>query len=469
MKGGDTARPLNRVSDLDALFLASETPTQHLHVLATLVLDRSAIPGGGDYELVQSRIAERFHMIEPLRQRLKRIPFGRPIWVDDPDLHLQRHLHHVVLPEGGGLEALARTAADIASFPLPKDRPLWEAWFVEGIEKDHIAVIAKIHHCAVDGVSGIFALAAFFDVKPFPDASTQPPTWEPAAPPGALEVGRAVFDGLRRRPAAVARSIKRTTSTAVALARARGEEAPLPFSGPRLSYNRALTARRSVAFTSVRLDDVKHVRQGLGAPVNDVLVALCAGVLRRFAIQRDELPARHLVAGVPISERKAEHGAAGNQLSFLLYALPVHLPDPVERLEFVARSASLVKDVYAQAGEGFFASIASLVPLGALAPLMRALSAVRVANVLPPVVNVLISNIRGPDLPLFVAGAELTSIFPMGPLIEGVGLGITVVSYRDEVAFGFMACADLVPDVQELAAGVHVEMARMLDAVNNSG
>jgi diacylglycerol O-acyltransferase len=151
-------------------------------------------------------------------------------------------------------------------------------------------------------------------------------------------------------------------------------------------------------------------------------------------------------------------------LSFMLYALPVHLESAVERLEFVARSASVVKDVHARAGEGLFGSLASLVSLSAVAPLMRALSAVHFANVVPPLVNVLISNVKGPDLPLFVSGAELTSIFPMGPLIEGVGLGITVVSYHDEVAFGFMACEDLVPDLEELVVGVHLEVARMLDA-----
>ena len=461
-----TVRLLDRLSDLDAVFLAGESPTQHLHVLATLVLERSAHGGGDDYERFQARVAERFHLIEPLRRRLRRVPFGPPAWTDDPDIHVQRHLHHVVLGEGGGLDALALTASDIASYPLPKDRPLWEAWFVEGMDKSHAAVIAKIHHCAVDGVSGFFALAAFFDAEPFPAPPPSPPSWEPAAPPRPVDVGRAVVDDLLRRPAAAARGLGRAVSSTAALVRAPRVQAPLPFSGPRMSYNRALTSRRSVAYASVPRQDIEQIRSGVGASVNDVLVALCAGVLRRYAIKHDELPARPMVAGVPVSERTPEDPLTGNQLSFMFYGLPVHLEDPRERLAFVSRSATAVKDIYARAGRGLFSGLASLAPTKALGPIMRALSGVHAANVMRPVVNVLISNIRGPDVPMYVAGDEVSSIFPMGPLIEGVGLGVTVVSYRHEVSFGFMACAELVPDIHELTTGTHLEVARMLDALS---
>jgi len=274
-----------------------------------------------------------------------------------------------------------------------------------------------------------------------------------------------ILKHLQGRPGAILRSLQRTTKSAVALTRSNGEETPLPLSGPSLSYNKALTPRRAVAFTSIPLDLVKQVRQPLDASVNDVLVALCAGVLRQYAIRQGELPDRHLVAGVPVSERRPEHGLAGNQMSFLFYGLPVHLADPAERVRFVARSASTAKDLYARSGEGLLGNIATLTPTAAVSPLMRAVSMTRVVNLVPPVINVLISNIHGPDLPLYVAGSELSSIFPMGPLMEGVGLGITAVSYRDEVAFGFMACKDLVPDVQQLADDVPLEIARMLEAV----
>jgi WS/DGAT/MGAT family acyltransferase len=232
-----------------------------------------------------------------------------------------------------------------------------------------------------------------------------------------------------------------------------------------MSYNGALTARRSVAFTRVRLDDIKEFQRVLGATVNDVIVALCAGVLRRYAIVRHELPSRSLVAAVPVSERLPEHGVAGNQLSFMFYALPVHLSDPVARVEAVQRSAAAAKEQYSRVGVGLFADLATLSPAGAVSPAMRALSILRVANNLPPVANVIVSNIRGPDIPLWAAGARLSTMYPMGPVAEGVGLGITVVSYRDHVAFGFMACPDLVPDLQQLVGSVHTELEHMRGAV----
>jgi diacylglycerol O-acyltransferase / wax synthase len=452
------------LSEVDALFFSAETPAQHLHVLATLVLDRSSGPGG-DYELFQSRVAERFHLIEPLRRRPVPGLLGRTVWMDDPDIHLQRHLHHVVLAEGGGLEALAETASDVASYPLPRDRPLWEAWFVEGFEKGQMAVIAKVHHSAVDGVSGIFALSAFFDLEPFPE-TPHATRWHQPAPLKSTAVLKARMEGARRRPAEVLKGATRLATSGVQLVRSNNECTPLPCTGPRMSYNRTLSPRRSVAFTTLKVDDVKRIARGFDASVNDVVVALCAGVLRRYAIQCDELPDRPLVAAIPVSERLPEHGAAGNQMSFMIYALPVHLADPGERIDFVRRSAARAKELHSRAGRGLLAAVAALAPKVAMGPAMRALSSLHAADALPPMINVLISNIRGPELPLYVAGASLKSIFPMGPVIEGVGLGITAVSYQDEFAFGFIACSDLVSDIRDFSLGLHLEMATMLDCLS---
>jgi diacylglycerol O-acyltransferase / wax synthase len=435
-------------------------------VLATLVLKKSPSRPRIDYELFQHLVADRFGLVERMHQRLLQIPFSRPVWVDDTNLHLDRHLHHVILPAGSGLRDLASTAAEVASFPLPRDRPLWELWFVEGFEDDRAAVIAKMHHSAVDGVSGIFALAAFFDLEPDPQKRPESLQHEPTQP-GLAEIGKKVFEGARKRPGAFARSATRAVSSGIALTRARATEAPLPLSGPRLSYNRALTPRRSVAFASIRMDDVKQVRQEEGASVNDVLVAVCAGVLRRYATYNNELPDRPLVAAVPVSERTDEHGPSGNHLSFLFYALPVHIDDPVERLRFVVRSAETVKDVYRRSGTGLLESIAFFASSRAVQPLVKAISTVRLASVLPPAVNVLISSIKGPDMPLYIAGSEVSSLYPMGPIFEGAGLGITAVSYRDKVDFGFMACPDLIPDVGCLASEVSSEISSMLRAVSS--
>ncbi|HTT86615.1 MAG TPA: wax ester/triacylglycerol synthase family O-acyltransferase, partial [Acidimicrobiales bacterium] len=418
---------VKRLSELDTLFYKAESPSQRFHVLGTLVLDRSAVASGGGYELFQTRVEERFKSIEPLHQRAVWSSWGRhPLWIDDPAVDVRQHLHHVVLPEGGGLDALASVAGDIASYPLAKDKPPWEAWFVEGFEKDKMAVVAKVHHSAVDGVSGISAMAAFFDLEPFPESSDQGPYQAPDHP-GVGRLLAAQLSGLGRRPRAVLTGAGRVLSSGLTLARAHGPTTPLPCSGPRLSYNRALTPRRSVGLTTLGLKDIKTVSRASSASVNDIVVALCAGVLRRYAIQCDELPGRPLVAAVPVSERTPEHGAAGNRLSFMFYGLPVHLAEPSARLQFVQRSAHDAKEIYNRGGRGLLSAIAALCPTAVIGPVMQGLSATRAANALPPVANVLISTIRGPELPLYVAGAGLSAIFPMGPLMEGVGLGITAV------------------------------------------
>ncbi len=456
---------MEKLSDLDTFFLAGETSAQHLHVLATMVLDHSDVPGGWDYTTFRSRVSERFRLIDPLRRRLQHSPLARPMWVDDEDFHLDRHLHHIVLPDGGGLAALSSVAAEIASFPLPKDRPLWEAWFVEGMGKEDVAVIAKIHHCAVDGVSGIYALAEFFDLEPFPEPGPPTPPPESAARPKTVEVGRATVGELMRRPESVARSAWHLGQSALAMVSGRSMLAPLPFSGPRQPYNRSLTQHRSVAFTTIQLEDIKKIRTNLGASVNDVLVALCAGILRDYAIANGETPARPLVAGVPVSERTPEHGSTGNRISFMFYSLPVHCADPAARLEEVTKSAKATKDLYEKTGPGLLGSIAALTPKSIISPFMRIVSGLHVANHAPPIANVTISNIRGPELPLYVAGARLRTLFPMGPLIEGVGLGITLLSHDDEVAIGFLGCDDYIPDIERLAQGTHIEVERMLEAV----
>jgi diacylglycerol O-acyltransferase len=236
-----------------------------------------------------------------------------------------------------------------------------------------------------------------------------------------------------------------------------------------MSYNRALTARRSVAFSTLPLDDVKEIANAFGGSVNDVVVSLCAGVLRRHALQSKEVPDRPIVAAIPVSERKPEHGPTGNHISFMFYALPVHLPTARGRLEFVQRSAADAKTVYTKAGQGLLDAVAVLSPKFAVKPAMMAMSSVRAANILPPTANVLISSIRGPDVPLYVDGAKLSSIFPMGPVLEGIGLGITAISFSDELAFGFIACADLIDDLEDLSLGLDLEMAALQDCIERPG
>jgi diacylglycerol O-acyltransferase / wax synthase len=458
---------MERFSDLDAMCLAADTPHQPMHVLATLVLDSSNVsPDVQGYEVFQQRLFERFASVEPLRRRIGEPTFGRPTWRDDDRIHVPQHLHHLVLPEGGGLEALAGAVGDVASHPLAKDRPLWEAWLVEGFEKDRVGVIVKIHHCAIDGVSGIYALAGFYDLEPFPSDPPQVLPWEPRPEPGLGERTWALLDNARRRPTAVARAFGGFSSSAFGLAMGRSRETPLPGAAPRQPWNRALTPNRSVAFTAAPLADVKEIARTFGNSVNDVLVAICAGTLRQYSMRRGDPPTRPMIAAIPISEREAEHGPAGNHFSMMFYSVPVDVASPEGRLEAVSRSAKSAKELYSRSGRGLLGNLATLAPTAAVGPLMRTASRVKLANVLPPMFNLVISNIQGPDLPLYVGGNELLSIYPMGPLVEGVGLSVTMMSYRDELAISFMSCTEHEVELHELTDAIPLEVARLLDAAS---
>jgi len=453
------------LSDLDALLFAADTPAQPLHVLAAVVLDGSSVASPWDYETFQKRIAERFYQIDPLRSRPVWGTMGRPLLINDPSIDLQHHLHHIVVPEGGGIDALAEAASKIASEALPKNRPLWGAWFVEGFDKDRAAMIAKIHHSAVDGVFGIFALAGFFDLEPFPTSQESPPD-DSLRPSRLPQLLGAKASELRQRPAVVARAVgQAATAAATSVTRFRGRRPPLPLTAPRMSYNRALTPERSVAFTSLDLQEVRRVGRAFGASVNDVVVALCAGVLRRYGIQCGDLPDRPLIATIPVSERASDDRAAGNQLAFMFYEIPVHLGDPGDRVRFVQQSARVAKEAHGRAGAGLLSSLATLIPKMVVGPAMRAASSLRVTSIVPPIANVMISSLRGPGVSLFASGARVSSIFPLGPVIEGIGLCITAISYQDELAFGFIACADHVTDIGDFTTGLQLEMVGLVDVV----
>lgn len=453
------------LSDVDAAFLRADTSTQHLHVLATLVLDGSTLEGETPYGLFQRRLRERAPMIEALRRRPQRTPFGDTVWVDDPLADIERHLHHVVV-EGGGHERLAEWAGRIASTDLPKDRPLWEAWLIEGLDDDRIGVIARVHHAAVDGVSGIWALAAFFDLDPVSQSSPLAVPYAPPPPATPREVVTTALERVRSRPADVVRRTGRVARTATAMLRASATETPAPGVAPRLPFNGPLTPRREVAFAEASLDDLKDVRRAFGVTINEVIVGLVAGIVRRRLLADGVEVDKPLVAAVPVSEREAEHGFAGNRLSFMLCHLPADVADPGDRLAAAQRSSSAAKALYEASGKGLLADLATLAPRPLVGPMMSAVSALGLARVVPPIANVIVSNVRGPDFPLYVAGTNLEGMFPMGPLMEGVGLGITIVTYRDRVEFGFVACPDLLADVSGLAASVADEIGELRAAAS---
>ena len=450
------------LSGLDAAFLTLETPTSHLHVTGVLVFDPDTMPGGYSFDRVRRFIGNRLDVVEPFRRRLATVPFslGRPVWIDDDSFDFDFHVRRAALPAPGGPEELAEFAADVASRPLDRSRPLWEMWFVEGVEHDKVALVAKMHHATIDGVSGANLMGHLLDLEPKPLEDMPPANeWRPEHRPSDLELlGRAIIGRAVRR----LRLTRTAWDTAHAVAgvvgrrllRSNGGMAT-PFAAPPTPFNRAITPHRRVAMTTVPLADVKAVKDKFGTTINDVVLALCGGALRRYLERHDDLPDRPLSGAVPVSVRGDDDAGEGaNQLSAMFVSLATDIADPVERLHQVSELARSAKQEHDATGSGMILDLGELVSSRLFGLGARAFSQLRIADRAPTPVNLIVSNVPGPDFPLYFAGAKLDALYPLGPIYDGMGLNITALSYLDTVGFGLITCAELVPDIWELAGGI---------------
>jgi WS/DGAT/MGAT family acyltransferase len=285
-------------------------------------------------------------------------------------------------------------------------------------------------------------------------------------------VGDVLRSSLSQRPRAFAagmRTLANTARAAVRTARTTGPAPGLPLTAPRVPLSGALTPRRDVRFTDVALDDVKLVRKVFGVTVNDVVVAICTGALRRYLQQCDALPDGPMVAAVPTSERTPEQGSAGNAISAMMYRLPVHIDHVADRMAAVQESAGAAKQLSEQMGPGVLAGLAGLAPPQVIGPAARFLSSSRLADRLPLFANLLISNVRGPEFPLYVGDSQLERIYPLGPLFEGAAVNMTVVSYVDHVHFGVIACPDVVADIDGLRDAVGFARDELVAAAYERG
>ncbi len=464
---------MQRLTGLDAAFLALETPSTHMHVMATMVLDPSDVPGGFTVESMRKLIAERLPRLEPFRRRVVEVPFGvhHPVWIEDPDFDLDYHVRRAALPAPGGLDELAELTAEIAGRPLDRRRPLWELWVVEGLEHGHVGVIAKMHHAAIDGVLGVDLMTEIFDLERHP--GPKPPHEHEPAPervPSDAELLVGAVTSIARQPLRAYRAVRNLTGSAVRVVqRLRSEpvSAGVPLTAPPSALNGILTPHRRVAFVSVPLADVKEVKQAFGVTVNDVVLAVCAGALRRYLDMRGQVPDKALLAAIPASVRTPdERGVMGNRVSAMFATLATQLDDPVDRL-FAAREVmSGAKQVHEDIGGNTlheWAEVAAPVLFSRGIRLYERLLEGRHR----PIINLIVSNVPGPTFPLYCAGARLVSLFPLGPLLAGTGLNITVLSYLDSVGFGLIGCREIVPNIGAIAAAVPDALAELLKAAHD--
>lgn len=454
---------MERMRGLDAAFLALETPTMQMHMTAVLVLEPPEHLGSEPPAVVAERIRgvveERLHLVPLLRRRAVRVPFGlhHPVWVDDPGFDLDYHVQRASLPAPGGPAELAAFVGATIGRPLDTRRPLWEMHVVEGLDSGHLAVVPKLHHAAIDGVSGAQTLAAFLDLGP-EGRHVDPPArpWRPEPVPTDLELVGFSLSSLTRQPERAVGAVRRTFNVVTDLnrrnRRLREEDdldpPPAPFRAPRTSLNGAISAQRRAAFAELPMEDLGLVRRAFGGTFNDVVLAVVSGALRRLLAERGEVLDDPLVALVPISARsEADLGTQGNRLSAMLVSLASTSADPVERLRLVAEGTRLAKEQARVLSEDLFRHWAQLMFPALSSRLARLSGNLRLFDHVPPLFNVVVSNIPGPDFPLWWAGSRLVALYPLGPIAEGVGLNVTVLSYLGTLHLGVVGCRELVPEV----------------------
>ncbi|MFN2545765.1 MAG: wax ester/triacylglycerol synthase family O-acyltransferase [Actinomycetota bacterium] len=469
---------MERLSGLDASFLYLETPNMHMHVLAVSVFDPTTVPEGYSFENVRGMIESRLHLVPPFRRRLAAVPFNlnHPVWVEDPDFDLDYHVRRIGLPAPGTEEQLAELAGDIAGRPLDRTRPLWEMWVVEGLENGHLATVSKMHHCTIDGVSGANMLVHLLDLEPSPPPKPAPEEeWRPERIPSDLELAGYAMISRTRRPLQYARVAFSTVQSLVNFATTRfrreGPGMAAPLTAPRTSINTTVTPHRKVAFSRIPLDEVKAVKNATGTKVNDVVLAVCAGALRRYLEQRGELPDRSLLATVPVSVR-ADDGddtPGANKVSAMFTSLATDVDEPLERLQRIAEANKGAKEEHKAIGAKMLQQWTDLAAPNTWSLAMRLYANMKLAQRHPVIHNLVISNVPGPQIPLYFAGGKLLALYPLGPVFDGAALNVTVLSYLDTLHWGFIAGREAMPGLWDLANAIPdalAELSKAVDAVS---
>ncbi|MGQ0826675.1 MAG: WS/DGAT/MGAT family O-acyltransferase [Actinomycetota bacterium] len=458
----------DRLSPLDATFLHIEDGVTHMHIASVLELDGPA----PRYEEMVAMIAGKLAQLPRYRQVVKFVPFqlGRPVWVDDPHFNIEYHVRHTALPAPGGEDELRRLVGRVMSQQLDRTKPLWEVWAVDGLGGGRWALLSKVHHCMVDGVSGTELLTVMLDLSPEPSPPI-PDTWEPQPAPTSSALAREAITTLARSPYEQIRAVRAATrmprlavSQLREIGRGVAAMAGLVRPTPVSSLNGPLGPHRHYAWASVSVDDVKRVRKGLGGTFNDVVLTVITNGFRELLDERGESTDRVVRTLVPVSVRARDDsgraigdGTFENKVSAMFAELPVGIGDPTERLHAVsAQLDGLKRSNQAIAGE-------ALTSLSGFAPPMLLALGTRIATkVSQRNVNTVTTNVPGPQLPLYVLGRRVQRAFPYVPLGGQMRVGVAIFSYDGQVNFGVTGDFDAAPDIQVLARGIERGMADLL-------
>jgi WS/DGAT/MGAT family acyltransferase len=445
------------MTGMDAAFLYAETATMHLQTLGVIVLDP---PKGKKIGLVEVAdvLSSRMHLLPVFRRRAISIPAGidHPLWIEDPDFDLENHLHAVTVAPPGSHDELETFVGEVASHPVDRSRPLWEMWVLDGFDDGSVAIVAKLHHAIMDGAGGAEMLASLFDLSPEPGVVKEPDEpWKPDEVPRWATLVTSSLASFAARQARVPREVADTLSGLAGTMRTwvsqRAAGTAGPLTAPRTPFNAPLSRDRVVSLHDVPLGALVETKNAFGAKVNDVVLAASAVALRGYLAARDALPDRPLIAAVPVAgpANRTESGF-GNSVSAMLVALPLDEIDPVECLHAAHERANASKQLSLAYGPEMLRHLTGFVAPAVLSSASRLYSGLHLAGLHPPVANLVISNVAGPPIDLYLAGARLRAAYPLGPVMEGMGVNITVLSASDELCVGIIADAALVDDVGEL-------------------
>lgn len=460
---------MDRLSALDVSFLANESSSAHMHVGAVMIFEGPPPL----YEDMLGHIRSRLHLVPRFRQKLAHPPIetGRPFWVDDPTFNLEYHVRHSALPSPGSEEQLRNLAARVFSQQLDRTKPLWELWLVQGLTRKRFAIVSKTHHALVDGVSGVDIATVLFDVKPVPEPIRADHDWIPSPSPSSAQLAAKGVEGLAKIPLALARRAERAAgrprraiARAGEMAGAVGEVAwNFANPAPTIPLNVPIGSHRRFVWVRSDLAQFKRIKDALGGTVNDVVLAVVGGGVRDWlhtrGIRTEGLEVR---AQVPVSIRASdESGQLGNKITAMRAALPVYIEDPVKRLGTVRSQMQDLKSSNQALGAEVISRMNDFAPPTLLAQAAR-------INFSTRLFNMVVTNVPGPQMPIYLLGRELEDIFPVGFLPPDQALFVAIMSYNGAVNFGLLADYDSMDDVNLIAEGIERSLADLASAADDA-